>query len=218
MVAIDGHDAVAGAQPSLLCRAWAFAEAVDRRDRVAGRRVSDEIADVAGADKKDHQQKESQQEMYERTGQSNGQTSPRRLVAVGPGFVGRVHLFDVGHADDPAITAEGQGFYAISGLTLGDGPHAWPETNEKLGHFHARPLGRHEVAELVEDDHHQQPEDDQDSGQSAEISRYHQAGNNYQGQPEQCPPLLAGSIMSELSAASADGGRCGRVAVSTTES
>lgn len=70
------------------------------------------------------------------------------------------------------------------------------------------------MAELVQDDHYQQTEHDQDGGQGAEIGGHHQAGNNDQGQAQESPRCSRGSIRSGVSGPEI----WGLVAMSTTGS
>ncbi len=101
---VDRHYAVPGAQPGELCRRFPVRKVV-KSDLVIGRRDGNEIADIARADEQDHQHRERQEKMDERTRQSDAQAPPSWLVTVGACLVGRVHLLRIGHPDDLAVAA-----------------------------------------------------------------------------------------------------------------
>src|SRR5438105_2501752 len=78
---------------------------------------------------------------------------PERLLAIAPRLVGRVDLFEVRHAHDADVAAEGQRLHAVLGLAPANRPEPRAEPHEELGDLHAAPLGRDEVAQLVQHDH-----------------------------------------------------------------
>ena len=56
------------------------------------------------------------------------------------------------HADHPDVAAERHRLDAVLGLAAAAGPQGGPEADHVLGHPHPEPLGRHEVADLVQRD------------------------------------------------------------------
>ena len=111
LVPLDGDDHVARLQAGALCRAEAFGEMPEARDRRQRRsrcprdRVERE------------QQHEREDHVRPRTGEGNQETPGKRCLAVAACLVGRVNLLEHGHADDPDVTAGGNGFDAVLGLS-----------------------------------------------------------------------------------------------------
>ena len=192
MAPVDGDDAVPRLQAGPLGRAGAAGKGLDGGHRAVRGRVGDEIADVPGAQEQHHEHQEGQDKMHERTGAGHGQPAPRRLVAIGARLVGRVHLLDVGHTDYPAVPSQRQRLDAVGRLTPAHGPQPGPEPDEELAHLHARPLGRYEVPQLVQDDDDQKGDDHQDGGQRPEQLRHNEPGDHDDGQAHQSTSLLAG--------------------------
>ena len=87
------------------------------------------------------------------------------------GFVGFVDVFHRRHANDADVAAEGNPLDPEFGVADLFRPQTRSETREEFRGPHARPLGRREVAELVEHDHHQNCNDDDRQSPAPEIEQ-----------------------------------------------
>ena len=99
--------------------------------------------------------------MHARPGGCDEDAARVRLLPEGSGLVGGIDLFEVVHPDDLDVGAGGYQLEAVEGLASAKRPQRGAEAQEEFGGLHAGPLGRDEVAELVEEDHHGDAEDDQ---------------------------------------------------------
>jgi hypothetical protein len=86
--------------------------------------------------------------------------------------VGRVDVLEVVHPDDPHVRAGRDQLEAVLGLAPLEGPQPGPEPDEELGDQHAAALGHPVVAELVEDDRHEERAHDVERGR-AELDQRH---------------------------------------------
>ena len=87
---------------------------------------------------------------------------PVALLAVGAGLVLGRHLLEVVHADDAHVGAGGDGLHAVLRLAPPERPDAGPEAQEELGDLHAGSPGHEEVAQLVEEDAHDERHHDEE--------------------------------------------------------
>ncbi len=107
------------------------------------------------------QQHDGEQQVHQRSGGDHEHPPGIRLLPVGPRLVGRRHLVEVVHADDPHERSERQQAHAVLGLAAVEAPQPRPEADEELRRLHARHPGGDEVAELVEEHRHEDPEGEQ---------------------------------------------------------
>ena len=106
-------------------------------------------------------------------GSGGGNKHPTRvaLLTVRACFVGRiVQRFDVGHAEDLHVPAEGNCLDPVFGFTALERPHTRAEPNEELRGLHAGEAGGDKVPKFVQKNHY--PEG-KCHDQSARIARGH---------------------------------------------
>src|SRR6202034_154926 len=120
---------------------------------------------LAEGQDQDERQDEGDEEVHGGAGGGHDDPLVERLIAVGPRLVLPRHLLGGGEPDDAHVAAGGNGLHAVFGLTPAYRPQARPEADEVLRHLHAGPLGRDEVAELVQ--HHDGEEDGDEEEQVA---------------------------------------------------
>ena len=99
------------------------------------------------------QEHEGHEEVHGRAGHRHQQAGVEGLLPVGAGLVLGVDLLEVGHARDLHVAPQREGLDPVLGLAPSERPQARPEPEEVFGHLHPAPLGRQQVAELVDHDH-----------------------------------------------------------------
>ncbi|MEZ5247698.1 MAG: hypothetical protein R2713_00315 [Ilumatobacteraceae bacterium] len=99
--------------------------------------------------------------MHQRAGGDHEHAARIALVPVGLRLVGGIDLVEVVHADDPHERTERQQTDAVLRLAPTEAPQLRAHEQEELGGLHARPSGRDEVTDLVQEDTHQQAEHEQ---------------------------------------------------------
>ena len=183
-VPVDGQHLVVEAQAGILCRALAGAEASD------GAHVPSVQVRHAERGRQDEEQDEGDDEMGDHPCEHDGEPLRERLVAIGTRLVARVDLLEVVHPDDAAVAAEGERLHPVLGLAPPHGPQPGTESDEELGHLHTGPLGRCEVAGLVQHDHQQDRDDDHHGRERACGNGDRDADRDHQQEAEEVRPLL----------------------------
>src|SRR5207302_3485507 len=131
----------------------------------------------------DADEDEGDDEVHRRAGDRDRQPPPERLGAVRAFLVGGVNLIEVVHADDLHVGAGRYRLDAVLRLAALEGPDARTEPEEELRDLHARRLGGEVVAELVQEDHDDEGDDDEHHGE-ADLGAQDDDGNGKQGEPD----------------------------------
>ena len=120
------------------------------------------IDELAARGEDAEEQHDREQQVHQRPGRDDQHSPGIRLLPVRPRFVGRWHVVEVVHPDDPHEGAERQQAHAVLGLAAVEAPQPGPEPDEELGGLHAGEPGGDEVTELVEEHGHEDPQGEEE--------------------------------------------------------
>ena len=105
-----------------------------------------------------------------------------------------MELLGAGHADDPAVATCGDCLDPVLGLAPSNRPQPRTEADEELGDFHAAALGGDEVAELVQDDHDDQRNNDEQEISEPEGEEDGGDGSECRHEPDERPQPTSGRL------------------------
>ena len=100
------------------------------------------------------------------TSEATGLLDPADTMPAGRAAPGREH------ADHADVAAERDGLDAVLGLAALPGPDRRAEADHVLGHADAEPLGRDQVADLVQGDGHRDADDDGEDAEHVQQDRH----------------------------------------------